>query len=140
MLMDASTVWQRRQGLAMCGILLLLGILTSGNELNYVLRGRTAKASIVQVTAAKQGSRQRNVEFEFRDVDGTLRHGCDAARTEGIRPGRTIDVCYIPGAASSARLARGGRSGLGLLVVALGMLGYFVFVFGRARRGSESGD
>jgi hypothetical protein len=119
----------------MCAVLLFLGCMACGPCLKFMVQGKTAEAQVLEVTEVETRSQQakmHKVAFEFHEADGTCCYGCDAVRGDlGIPAGGTIEICYIPGSGDSARLARNVRSGLGIFLVAFGMLAYFTFVFGQ---------
>ncbi len=115
-------------------ILLIVCFVTSCNELRYQMFGKATTAEILKLTVVTEGRRSKSlaIDYQFKDVDGTLRKEEDRVSTSWTPPEPSepnarpvVDIVFIPGSPDSSRLA--GQTNWPALLVTAGVLGLVVF-------------
>src|SRR5262245_14702312 len=111
--MDRDEEIRRAKWVLICGFLFLISICLTYRELVFLVRGRTAQATILRTYEIERRGRfgqptgtRLVVEYQFVDSQGNTRTDSDEVTPEwGIPAAGTIAVCFTPGLDGKSRLA-----------------------------------
>jgi len=105
------------------------------DELLYLLRGKTATATIGEVyeVRGRRGSVHLKVEYTFSEADGTARKGADNVSVDWTPPSSgSTEVDYIAGNKERSRLAGNVRwVPVSIFFISIAFVAFTIFQFWR---------
>lgn len=100
------TTWKYKYAIFF-GLLFLVSVYYSWQELVYLVRGRTAEATVTENYPMPSGrfgqNRSRVLDYHFRDTEGLPRKGADTIGMDEPIPGM-VTVQYTPGEKGRSRI------------------------------------
>lgn len=113
------------------GLMFLVSVYYSWQELVYVVRGNTAQAMVTETYTMKSGRfrqhEERVLEYKFAEAGGLSRRGADTISMDEPVPGQIL-VQYTPGEKGRSRIAGHVRwMWLCIFGVAVGGLAFAIY-------------